>query len=58
MGGRSTVTAAATGRAPAGEAGFRLLAEHRPDVILLAFDPELRIEARLPLTDRSEGLEL
>jgi hypothetical protein len=52
------VTAAATGRAPAGEAGFRLLAEHRPDVILLAFDPELRIEARLPLTDRSEGLEL
>ncbi|MDF2741178.1 MAG: sensor histidine kinase [Actinomycetia bacterium] len=98
------MTAAATGRAPAGEAGFRLLAEHRPDVILLAFDPELRIwaatgaairargwtpghfgliamrervealggrfrvttapgegtvvEARLPLTDRSEGPEL
>ena len=32
-----TVEAAAS-RAPAGEAGFRLLAEHLPDLILLAFD--------------------
>jgi hypothetical protein len=30
VGGRSTVTAQATGRAPAGEAGFRLFAEHLP----------------------------
>jgi PAS domain S-box-containing protein len=39
------VTAQATGRAPAGEAGFRLLAEHLPDLILLAFDDDLRIWA-------------
>jgi len=35
------VTAEAASRAPAGEAGFRLLAEHLPDLVLLAFDPEL-----------------
>jgi hypothetical protein len=37
--------AAAASRAPAGEAGFRLLAEHLPDLILLAFDPQLGIWA-------------
>jgi hypothetical protein len=62
------MTAAATGRAPAGEAGFRLLAEQLPDIAILAFDEELEIwaapgegtvvEARLPLTDPSEGLRL
>jgi hypothetical protein len=40
------VTVEATGRAPAGDAGFRLLAEHLPDLILLAFDDDLRIWAR------------
>jgi PAS domain S-box-containing protein len=55
VGGRSTVTAAATGRAPAGEAGFRLLAEHLPDVILLAFDPELRIWAATGAAIRARG---
>jgi PAS domain S-box-containing protein len=35
------VAAEAAGRASAGEAGFQLLAEHLPDLILLAFDPEL-----------------
>ena len=33
------VTAEATGRAPAGEAGFRLLTEHLPDITLLAVEP-------------------
>ena len=37
-----TVEAAAS-RAPAGEAGFRLLAEHVPDLILLAFDDDAAI---------------
>jgi PAS domain S-box-containing protein len=49
------VTAAATGRAPAGEAGFQLLAEHLPDVILLAFDPELRIWAATGAAIRARG---
>jgi PAS domain S-box-containing protein len=35
------VTAEAAGRASAGEASFQLLADHLPDLILLAFDPEL-----------------
>lgn len=35
------MAAEAAGRASAGEAGFQLLAEHLPDLILLAFDPEL-----------------
>jgi two-component system, NarL family, sensor histidine kinase UhpB len=37
------VTTEAAGRAPTGEAGLRLLAEHVPNLILLAFDPELQI---------------
>jgi PAS domain S-box-containing protein len=39
------VTAEAGSSAPAGEAGFRLLAEHLPDMIILAFDPGLEIWA-------------
>jgi signal transduction histidine kinase len=39
------VTAEATARAPAGDAGFRLPAEDLPDLILLAFDDALRIWA-------------
>jgi PAS domain S-box-containing protein len=39
------VTAKAASRAPAGEAGFRLLADQLPDLIILAFDPELVIWA-------------
>jgi PAS domain S-box-containing protein len=35
------VTAEASSRASTGEAGFQLLADHLPDLILLAFDPEL-----------------
>jgi signal transduction histidine kinase len=35
------VTTEAASRTPAGEAGFRLLAEHLPNLILLAFDSEL-----------------
>jgi PAS domain S-box-containing protein len=31
--------------APAGEAGFRLLAEHLPDLIILAFHPDLTVWA-------------
>jgi hypothetical protein len=40
-GGGSTVTTEAASRTPAGEAGFRLLAEHLSNLILLAFDAEL-----------------
>ena len=39
------MTAEATARAPAGDAGFRLPAEDLPDLILLAFDDDLRIWA-------------
>ena len=49
------MTAAATGRAPAGEAGFRLLAEHLPNLILLAFDSELLIWAATGAALRSRG---
>ena len=57
------MTAEATGRAPAGEAGFRLLAEQLPDIVILAAHFRLiamreRVEARLPLTDPTEGLRL
>jgi PAS domain S-box-containing protein len=47
------VTAAS--RAPAGEAGFRLLAEHLPDLVLLAFDPQLRIWAATGAAIRARG---
>jgi PAS domain S-box-containing protein len=49
------VTAAAVGRTPAGEAGFRLLAQHLPDLILLAFDTELRIWAATGAALRARG---
>jgi PAS domain S-box-containing protein len=49
------VTAEAASRAPAGEAGFRLLAEHLPDIILLAFDPEMRIWAATGAAIRARG---
>jgi PAS domain S-box-containing protein len=39
------VTPEPASRAPADEAGFRLLAEHLPDLIILAFDPGLEIWA-------------
>jgi len=45
QGGRWTLTTNAVGRAPAGEAGFRLLAEHLPDLIILAFDADLEVWA-------------
>jgi PAS domain S-box-containing protein len=49
------VTAEAVSRAPAGEAGFRLLAEHLPDLVLLAFDPELQIWAATGAALRARG---
>jgi PAS domain S-box-containing protein len=49
------VTAEAASRVPAGEAGFRLLAEHLPDIILLAFDPEMRIWAATGAAIRARG---
>jgi PAS domain S-box-containing protein len=49
------VNAEAASRAPAGEAGFRLLAEHLPDLVLLAFDPELRIWAATGAAIRARG---
>ena len=49
------MTAEAASRAPAGEAGFRLLAEHLPDLVLLAFDPELQIWAATGAALRARG---
>jgi PAS domain S-box-containing protein len=49
------VTAEATGRATAGEAGLRLIAEHLPDLILLAFDPGLEIWAATGAALRARG---
>jgi PAS domain-containing protein len=46
---------AAASRAPAGEAGFRLLAEHLPDLILFAFDAELQIWAATGAALRAWG---
>jgi hypothetical protein len=48
------VTTEAASRTPAGEAGFRLLAEHLPNLILLAFDPELLIWAATGAALRGE----
>ena len=45
----------AASRAPAGEAGFRLLAEHLPDLALLAFDPDLRIWSATGAALRAAG---
>jgi PAS domain S-box-containing protein len=43
--GEATVTAEAASRPPTDEAGCRLLAEHLPDLIILAFDPTLTVWA-------------
>jgi PAS domain-containing protein len=48
------VTTEAASRTPAGEAGFRLLAEHLPNLILLAFDAELLIWAATGAALRGE----
>ena len=49
------MTAEAASSAPAGEAGFRPLAEHLPDLVLLAFDPELQIWAATGAALRARG---
>ena len=49
------MTAEAAQRASAGEAGFRLLAEHMPDIIILAFDDQLEIWAATGAALRSRG---
>jgi PAS domain S-box-containing protein len=49
------VTTEAASRTPAGEAGLRLLAEHLPNLILLAFDPELLIWAATGAALRARG---
>ena len=49
------MTTEAASRTPAGEAGFRLLAEHLPNLILLAFDPELLIWAATGAALRARG---
>jgi PAS domain S-box-containing protein len=49
------VTTEAASRAPAGEAGFRLLAEHLPDLVVLAYDAELRIWAATGAALRARG---
>jgi PAS domain S-box-containing protein len=49
------VTTEAPGSAPAGEAGFRLLADHLPDLILLAFHPDLEIWAATGAALRARG---
>jgi hypothetical protein len=48
------VTTEAASRTPAGEGGFRLLAEHLPNLILLAFDAELLIWAATGAALRGE----
>jgi PAS domain S-box-containing protein len=50
-----TVSTEAASRAPAGEAGWRVLAEHLPDVILLAFDGRLEVWAATGGALRSRG---
>jgi PAS domain S-box-containing protein len=41
----TTVTAETAGQVPPGEAGFQLLADELPDVIIVAFDPQLMMWA-------------
>ena len=40
------MTAETTGEASPGEASFQLLAEHLPDLIIFAFDADLRMGPR------------
>jgi PAS domain S-box-containing protein len=49
------MTAEAATRAPAGEDGFHLLGEHLPDLVLVAFDLELRIWAATGAALRARG---
>jgi PAS domain S-box-containing protein len=49
------VTAEAAARGTAGDAGFRLLAEHLPDIIVLTFDEELVIWAATGTALRARG---
>ena len=49
------MTAAAASRAPTGEAGFRLLADHLPDLIILAYDPGLEVWAATGGALRARG---
>jgi PAS domain S-box-containing protein len=49
------VIAKAASRPPTGDAGFRLLAEHVPDLVLLAFDHDLRIWAATGAALRARG---
>ena len=49
------MTAKPASSAPAGEAGFQLLAEHLPDLILLAFDADLQIWAATGAALRARG---
>jgi PAS domain S-box-containing protein len=49
------VTAEAAPRGTAGDAGFRLLAEHLPDIIILAFDDQLDIWAATGTALRARG---
>jgi PAS domain S-box-containing protein len=49
------VTAEAAPRGTAGDAGFRLLAEHLPDMIILAFDEQLVIWAATGTALRARG---
>jgi PAS domain S-box-containing protein len=51
------VTAEAASRAAAGDAAFRLLAEQLPDLIILAFDPELEVWAATGAALRARGWE-
>ena len=49
------MTTDAASSAPDGEAGFRLLTEHLPDLALLAFDPDLRIWSATGAALRAAG---
>jgi PAS domain S-box-containing protein len=49
------VTAETVPRGSAGDAGFRLLAEHLPDIIILAFDNQLDIWAATGTALRARG---
>jgi PAS domain S-box-containing protein len=49
------VTAETADRASPGEASFQLLAEHMPDIIILAFDEQLEIWAATGAALRSRG---
>jgi PAS domain S-box-containing protein len=51
------VTAEAASTAAAGDAAFRLLAEQLPDLIILAFDPELEVRAASGAALRARGWE-